>query len=174
MLFRSVKIIPLTSAIITCLCAINLSIVFCSTVEPKCYRDRAFISSSVSLKFIEGLVHPLQYGTFLIDFFERNPLVMRRGKSKYYSGMFDSAKIDDVIIKGKSMADIGSRLIFGQDWKLIKRYMKDGEYWSAALNSANISVSEAKIAFQAGYSLLIPQVIYIIIWTSSRGYCYVM
>ena len=130
-----------------------------SATEPSCLKEFAFVPSELAMRFIGGLTSPfVQFEEFLVDYFEKQPMVLRRRKTEFYSSMLDIGKVDDIITKGRHPNNISLPIIYGVDWKLIRRMARDGEWWSGMPPKTNFLIEEAHHAFRRGFTILINKV----------------
>ncbi|CAN0199408.1 unnamed protein product, partial [Discosporangium mesarthrocarpum] len=86
---------------------------------------------------LSALFHPVSLETFVTEFWEQKPMVIRNRGWNHYEGIFSLQAVDEVIEKGINLSDGSHPMHHGSDWVVIKRVFReeDGEYWTAHLPS---------------------------------------
>eukprot|EP01041_Mallomonas_annulata_P001108 gene1108-2154_t len=125
---------------------------------PKCIRDKAFIPSSKSMDFFAGLTSPLPFEKFIVDFFEKQPIVLRRRKPTYYGGLLQVDDIDKILLRSTLSHNNSVALVYGKDYKLVRRVQRDGQWWSGVYPESNMTLDNTRAAFAKGFSLVINEV----------------
>ena len=116
-----------------------------------------------SLQRCSQLFHPLTVGSFIKDYFEKIPLLLRRPRD-FYGALLSLHEIDALLIKSflrkKTTNDIDSsleqRLYFhGTHWKLVRSLFRNGTWRSGSLRNESLTLSEVHRAFRHNFSLIV-------------------
>jgi hypothetical protein len=104
-------------------------------------------------------VKPIALEKFLVDILQHQPAVARRSNSNYYGSLFNVDDVATILKHGRKQENPKKRIKYLQEWKLVKRTLSDGEWWTGVFKpNSTISVEEAKEAFaKGGFTLIIKE-----------------
>jgi hypothetical protein len=109
----------------------------------------------------ENLIQPIPFEQFLVDILQKQPAVARRNNPNYYGNgtLFHMNDIATILKHGRKQHNPKKRIKYLEDWKLVKRTMSNGEWWTGIFNAnASVSVQEAQDAFsKGGFTLIIKE-----------------
>jgi hypothetical protein len=93
----------------------------------------------------------------LREYFEKRPVVVRRRNAKFYSALMGLSDVLSVIEHGRSDSDPDEPIQYGSEWRLIRRVMREGKWWTGLLpGGKNVTAQIAQTAFyRHGFSLVI-------------------
>lgn len=80
---------------------------------------------------------------FTCDYYRNKILVLRRNNPHYFSRLLSVEEIDNIIVSSNR-----------NESKLIQRYFKGSDYWTASISINNLSLDKIHTYFQGGFSLL--------------------
>jgi hypothetical protein len=126
---------------------------------PACIAEQALPVRASSLEAANRLIHPQTIDGLLREYFEKQPIVIRRRNAKFYSSLMTLADVLSIIEHGRSDSDPEKPIQYGSEWKLIRRVMRDGKWWTGQLPGGNVTARIAQTAFyRHGFSLVINSV----------------
>jgi bifunctional lysine-specific demethylase and histidyl-hydroxylase NO66 len=102
---------------------------------------------------------PISLNEFFKEYFQRKPMVaLRPSFPQYYGPLVDLGDVHYAIENGYKFTQPELSAKYGEDWKLAKRILKNGTWWTGVFENPNpATVLTADIAFYAvsqGYTLI--------------------
>lgn len=124
---------------------------------PMCVAEEALPVLASSVESANRLIYPKTIENLLEEHFEKQPFVVRRRSPKFYDSLIGLGDVLAVIEEGRSESDPSRRIEYGTEWKLIRRVMRDGKWWTGLLpGGENITAQIAQAAFyRHGFSLVV-------------------
>ena len=137
----------------------------------KCTYESLLIENTAHEKLLANLFSPLLTDVFFRSAFESQPLIVQNRNPGFYSRLIDLNVIgqylesQDLQVKGpdqhahesRSYAKADGRARkHGDDWKLVKRVFRNGDWWCSSPNISEIPLNVVRDSFQRkGYSIVI-------------------
>ena len=119
------------------------------------------LNADNSLQQCSQLFHPLTLGSFIKDFFEQKPLLLRRQKD-FYGSLLSLQEIDALLTRNFLLKNIieesneEQRLhSHGTHWKLVRSLLRNDTWRSGSLRNESLTLSEVHRAFRHKFSLIV-------------------
>ena len=106
------------------------------------------------------LLHPLTLSSFLLEHFERAPLLLRR-RADFLGGLLTSDEMDDLLVS--AFGDTSDGLLSegtvlagqGERWRVARRVHRRGVWSSASPRDTSLTLGEVHALFLRGFSLIV-------------------
>lgn len=133
-----------------------------------CTDDWLLKTDDNALLFLASLLSPLSSDTFFTKYHEKIPGIIQNRRAGYYNQLIDLNVIADYLLSKRQPVDhtqttnTSSPMIqhgVGVGWRLVKRVLRDKEWWSSSPNQSVIPLSTVYSSFEHhGYSIVIDKI----------------
>jgi hypothetical protein len=128
--------------------------------EPSsCTDEFSFKPTESSKTFLTSILNPITFEEFFEHHFQHKAAnAQRPGLPTYYGPMASFEDVEYAIENGFQISNPNQRLVYGKDWKLAKRVLKEGEHWTGLYasqeESGELGLTEAMQAVSKGFTVI--------------------
>jgi hypothetical protein len=118
-------------------------------------------------QFMTSMLSPIPVEDFFTNYFEKRPIAIRQRPPGYYEGLLDLNTIGDFLKsreidvkdEGTMNSVFKNKIKHGGNWKLVKRVLKNGDWWTTSPNLTTLPLEVVYAYFeQKGYSIVIDKI----------------